>query len=505
MIGARILGEPSPERPVLIVSDVRDGLALQDLVGLPIVVGRGYAAAVNGTPCSFGLTLAVPGEEELAAAAGLAWHGSTGQKTPLLFSEAPTWREFIEQDRDGTRDLIERKLAEAGARIEVKAKPAQVPAANAVSKKHPGAQASGNAGTIVYTRADAVPVQPIKWLWPGRIARGKVSLIAGHPGLGKSQLTASLAAVVSTGGCWPIDRTPCTPGNVLILSAEDDASDTIVPRLKAAGADLTRVFLVEAVTDGFTADGTEARRLFNLGTDLKRLGDMLKKVGGAAMVVIDPVSAYLGAADSHRNSDVRALLAPLGELAAEHGTAVVAVSHLNKGSGSEAIGRVTGSMAFVAAARSTFVVARDPENDARRLFLPLKNNLGNDSTGLAFKVEGHEFESNAGAIQTSRVVWDGTTVSLTADEALRAPTDSDEKSTMEDAKQFLKGLLANGPVPTKQIQVDADGAGYAWATIRRAQQALGVLAEKDGMKGPWRWALPSATAEDAHEDAHTQR
>lgn len=152
-------------------------------------------------------------------------------------------------------------------------------------------------------------------------------MLAGHPGLGKSQLTASMAAIVTTGGLWPVDKTRCERGNVVFFSAEDDAEDTIRPRLEAAGADLDRIFILDAVMEG---NGTRPRA-FNLKADLPRLGQMLEYIGDVALVVIDPVTAYLGDTDSHKNADIRALLSPLGELASRHGAAVVCVSHLNKG------------------------------------------------------------------------------------------------------------------------------------------------------------------------------
>ncbi len=102
---------------------------------------------------------------------------------------------------------------------------------------------------IVYRRCSDVIPKPILWLWPGRIARGKVSMLAGNPGLGKSQITANMAAIITTGGYWPVDRTHCDVGNVIFISAEDDAEDTIRPRLEAAGADLSRIFFLDAVME----------------------------------------------------------------------------------------------------------------------------------------------------------------------------------------------------------------------------------------------------------------
>lgn len=111
---------------------------------------------------------------------------------------------------------------------------------------------SESGSRIAYRRASEIQAKPVNWLWHGRIARGKVSMLAGNPGLGKSQITASMAATVTTGGTWPVDRARCERGNVVFLSAEDDAEDTIRPRLEAAGADLARVYILDAVVDGYT-------------------------------------------------------------------------------------------------------------------------------------------------------------------------------------------------------------------------------------------------------------
>ena len=359
-----------------------------------------------------------------------------------------------------------------------------------------GAQKPGSehqhALPFLFRRLSDIEAKPVRWLWPGRIARGKVSILAGHPGLGKSQITASLAAIVTTGGQWPLDRVRCEPGNVVFFSAEDDAEDTIRPRLEAARADLDRIFILDSVLD----DKGARPRAFNLKGDLPRLGQMLDYIGDVALVVIDPITAYLGDTDSHKNADIRALLSPLGELAAHHGAAVVCVSHLSKGGSGEALLRVTGSLAFVAAARAAFLVARDKGDKNRRLFLPIKNNVGNDESGLAFIVQSVTLP---GGIETSRVCWEDETVSITADEAMAPQEDPEERSAMDDAKQFLTNLLADGPVSSKQIRADAEGAGLAWRTIQRAQKALDIDAYKGGMKEGWLWMLPSKNAKKDEE------
>jgi hypothetical protein len=171
------------------------------------------------------------------------------------------------------------------------------------------------------------------------------------------------------------------------------------------------------------------------------------------------------------------------------------VSHLNKSGGGEALMRVTGSLAFVAAARAAFIVAKDQEDEARRLFLPLKNNIGNDQTGLAFKIETASVKSPAGMIETSRIAWEPDAVMVTADEAMTPQGDPEERSALEDAKDFLRGLLADGPVRAKIVKEDAAGAGHSVAAIRRAQKVLDIEARKEGGnfgggRQQWIWALP---------------
>jgi hypothetical protein len=149
--------------------------------------------------------------------------------------------------------------------------------------------------------------------------------------------------------------------------------------------------------------------------------------------------------------------------------------------------RVTSSLAFVAAVRAAFLIARDKGDKHRRLFLPIKNNIGNDESGLAFTVESATLP---GGIETSHVRWEEEAVVITADEAMAPQGDPEERSALDNAKLFLTNLLADGPVSSKQIRMDAEGAGHSWPTVRRAQKALGIEANKEAMKGPWLWQLP---------------
>jgi putative DNA primase/helicase len=345
-------------------------------------------------------------------------------------------------------------------------------------------------GHVLTRRLSEIEAKPISWLWPGRIARGKVTLIAGNPGLGKSQVTASIAGIVTTGGTWPVDRTRCDPGGVLFFSAEDDPADTLRPRLEAVGADLGRVHFVDGIVAGFTGDGMRHQRAFSLQSDLEALEAKLAELEDVSVVVIDPITAYLGDTDSHKNAEVRGLLAPLSELAARYNAAIIAVSHLNKNMGMQAMMRVSGSLGFVAMARGAYLVTEDRQDRERRLFLPLKNNIGPDVTGFAFRIESATAQSTAGPLETSRVVWESGTVSASADEALGTLSKKPKQPVLEEAQTWLKDQLSKETVAAAEIFDRGRGERFSTATLRRAAKELQVEKAKTGMEGGWVWSLP---------------
>jgi putative DNA primase/helicase len=354
-----------------------------------------------------------------------------------------------------------------------------------------------DAGTLIVECIADIEAEPILWLWPGYIARRKLTVIAGDPGLGKSQITASIAAVVTTGGRWPVTREQCDPGDVLFLTAEDAAADTLRPRLEAAEAALAHVYVVNGVIRGYTADGSRQERMFSLAEDLRALEAKLAELANVAVVVIDPISAYLGKTDSHKNAEVRALLAPLGELAARHNVAIIAISHLNKAGTTRALMRVIDSVAFTAAARGAYLVSADPDDQARRLLLSIKNNLAKEPDGLAFRIEGATVTSRTGPIKTSRVMWEATPVTITADEAVQSDATSERCTAVNEAVEWLRETLANGPIPSADVFEQAKADRLSERTLKRAAKKLGVKSQKTGMGGPWSMSLPSKSAKSS--------
>lgn len=349
-----------------------------------------------------------------------------------------------------------------------------------------GSNRIGKRRGIILTRVSDVMAQEISWLWRVRIALGKVTVIAGPPGLGKSQLTAFLAAMVTTGGAWPNDEGLAPMGAVIMLSCEDDIADTIRPRLEAAGADVSKVHVVE----GVNSKGGD-RKVFSVKQDMPLLEEALDRVEGVNLVVIDPITAYLDGSDSHNTGDVRAALAPLQELAMRRGIAVVVVSHLNKSGGQgRSVNAVTGSIAFVAASRATFLVEKDAEEPERRFLLEVKNNLAK-SDGLAFRIRERKLPNG---IPAPYLEFEPGTVEITADEALGQGGGSGRGgSALQDASLFIIEQLRGGPVPAAEMQRRAEQEGIARKTLRKAQADLGVISRKDtGANGVWIWSLPQS-------------
>ncbi len=338
----------------------------------------------------------------------------------------------------------------------------------------------------VVTRCIAgIPAETLRWLWPARVPLGKITILSGDPGLGKSLVTLAIAAAVSRGAAWPCHEGTAPQGDVVLVSAEDDPADTIRPRLEAAGADLQRVHVLDGI-EYIDDDGMPQRRPWSF-TDVAVLETRLRALPDCSLLIVDPLSAYLGGTDSHVNADVRALLAPLAEMAARCGVAVLCVSHLNKGSG-PAIYRTTGSLAFVAAARSVFAVAKDKNHANRRLVLPIKCNLAKDSTGLAYTIA----EINGAPV----IAWESAPVTISAEEAL-ATEDNESRSQTDEAVDWLRQELATGPAKAGDVQKQSRLAGISEKSLRCARERLAIHPRKSEFSGGWTWELPE-DAQDAN-------
>jgi putative DNA primase/helicase len=378
------------------------------------------------------------------------------------------------------------------------------------------------------------PAEDVRWLWPGRIPLGKVTLLAGDPGNGKSLLTIDIASRVTRGTAWPDERveSPETraesqaknppplysgeglgegsqkcrtggihsskspkllppsslPGSVLILSVEDDLSDTIRPRLDAAGADPKRVFILKNIDD--------------LRHDMDKLRDAVEAAPDCRLIVIDSINAFVGPGDSHFHTIVRRVFRPLAELAAEYNLAVLAVSHFRKSEGA-AITRAAGSMGFVAASRAVWTVSRDKTQLGRHLMMPMKNNFVADSTGLAFRIESVTTSTGA----APAIAWQPGAVPSATQEALdrEDQLNSEEESELNMAADWLREELARGPKPAIYIFAEGTiGGDFSTRTIRRALHAIGGRTRKDSFSGGWIWELPDQAETQATNSEATE-
>lgn len=344
----------------------------------------------------------------------------------------------------------------------------------------------------------------VSWLWPGRIARGAITLLAGDPGLGKSLLTLDIAARVSRGSDWPDGaRGPERPGSVVLLSGEDNLETTILPRLEAMDADMSQFVTVEPQRDDWHVAEPPS---FELDRDMDELRRTVGRLGDCGLVVLDPISAFLGRTGESSNAVVRRLLAPLEKMARQERVAVVIVAHLRKDMGA-AVRQALGSMAFMAVSRAAWLVSRDVERPERRLVLAVKNNLAKDADGLAYEVVASSPETLSGkpaggavegdCIEGSGVAlvkWSAERIRMRADEAFcgsRRPAQRPDTERRE-AKDWLRECLSTGPRGALEVRELAEAHGFAFSTLKRAFRELQGVARKDQSTrhGAWMWALP---------------
>jgi hypothetical protein len=327
--------------------------------------------------------------------------------------------------------------------------------------------------------ASEVTAQPVTWLWPGRLALGKLALLDGDPDRGKSLVSLDLCARLSTGRPWP-DGTPSPgPQSSVIINAEDGEDDTICPRLRALGADLGRVFFLPR-------DAARGGADFCLPARTEALDRVLAETA-ARLVVIDPITLFL-AAGVNTHSDgggVRRALAPLVALAGKHGCTGLLVRHLNKGGRHQALYRGLGSIGLVGSCRSAWLVAADPRIKGRRVFAQEKNNVGPSQPSLAFDV----VDAGGGL---PAVNWLGTT-DWGADALLAAAADRPAMpGPIDFAKEFLAEVLKDGPRTSREIWEKAEPLGHSQRTLDRAREALKIRTRRvhrDGQKTSW-WLLP---------------
>lgn len=304
---------------------------------------------------------------------------------------------------------------------------------------------------ILINGADLTP-EPVRWLWTDWLARGKLHILAGAPGQGKTTIALAMAATVTIGGRWP-DGSRCQPGNVLIWSGEDDPADTLLPRLLAAGADKSRVYFVS----GTRLNGEV--QSFDPARDMTELETQALAIGGVSLIMVDPVVSAV-AGDSHKNTEVRRALQPLVDLASRMDASAVGISHFSKGGqGSDPASRVVGSIAFTAVARVVLVAAKvksEDGNSDRRILARGKSNIGPDDGGFEYHIEQAE---PLPGIHASYIAWGNAVTGSARDLLSESDGESgDERSAIDAAQEFLREALSTCPTPTKTLQSECRDA-----------------------------------------------
>ncbi|HKI38513.1 MAG TPA: AAA family ATPase [Gemmataceae bacterium] len=330
-----------------------------------------------------------------------------------------------------------------------------------------------------FRAASELTLRLVDWLWPGRLALGQISILEGDPGLGKSFLALDLCARLSTGRPWPDGAPAPPPATAVFLNGEDNEETTVGPRLRALGADLARVFLLEREDGGLAST-------LSLPAQTDALEEVVARTQ-ARLLVIDPVMHFLGPeVNTASVAGIRRALAPLAALAQRHACAVLLHRHLNKTEGRRALYRGLGSIGLVGACRSSWLVAEESQGSGRRVLAQVKNNLAPPQPSLAFEVTQPE-----GGLPT--LSWLGP-VDVSADDLVGlARRRGPEPTKRQSAAAFLTELLAGGPMKVRDVWDRVLQEGLSAHTVRRAaKEEVGIrsrLVMEDGRRVNW-WLLP---------------
>lgn len=364
----------------------------------------------------------------------------------------------------------------------------KVPPGRVEKKKANGADAH----IVTRTAAEIAP-EPIDWLWQGQQARGILQLIAGDGGQAKSTVMLDFAARISRGAEWPDGSQGTPPGSVLIWNGEDSAAQTVVPRLKVAGANLDNIHFLYDVKDG------QDKRPFDPALDMPLIRSTIVefsrlKRAPVKYLIVDPiVSALEGGRDSNTSSHVSKALEPLARLAEELNIGIGGVHHFSKNPppGAKLVHMVTGSHVFGTKPRIVHTVVEDVASaDETRLWILAKINNGKPYGAWRYRIAVVRFKNEKQQwITTTKIDWlecvPGSPEEIAASAALDGTT-----PRLEQAQVFLQTLLAEGPKDYQTIGLLAQKLGIKGRTLANAKKAVGVVSDRvGGTHGKWVWRL----------------
>ncbi len=357
-----------------------------------------------------------------------------------------------------------------------------------IAEKGPAPNPSSGPTAIVIRGSD-LKTKPLQWLWPNRIARGKLTLLAGASGTGKSALATTIMAAVSTGGTFPCEEGRAPQGSALLVCPHSDP-DVLLPRLKAAGADLTRVQLIRDVP------GSKGPRPFDVATDLPLLDAAVRSIKDLRAIVIDNFTLPTRRTAAEQ---ARLLLKSLAMLAESHAVSVMLVM---QPSGRDHRGETPASFHPLAldAARAAFMIETDPADENRRLLLQIKNELAADRGMLAFRIRAHQTEPGQ---TTARIAFEPQHHPLSVRQ-FKARQARSFNSAKAEAIEFVRGLFGSArELKPVDIERQARQAGLLRPAqalsqsrlLRDARMALGLVIAREASGGDaWVWAKPTAHA-----------
>jgi hypothetical protein len=336
---------------------------------------------------------------------------------------------------------------------------------------------------------DTIAKEHLRFLWPKYIPVGKLVHLAGHSTEGKTPILTDLAARISVGATWPDgERNTLGPRSVILLSAEDDPSDTIRPRLELAGADLKKIFRLRATVQ---REQGKQEKMLALGRDLQKLITVARSIPDLALIGIDPVTNYMGEGVRITVEDeVRPILMPLALAADEFNITIITIGHLNRREkGTESLHRILGAASFGGVARFVFLTGPDPEDEDKYAHVLLQRR-GVGAPSLRYSTFS---ESVSWAGETSEVIglkWRGRSQATAED--LVDPAGSEEKATIARAGEMVREILRDGRVASKTAMAQLVDAGFS-PQIRQTRVLAAAGADSKRFPGDkhWSWYLPS--------------
>ena len=307
-------------------------------------------------------------------------------------------------------------------------------------------------------------MKPKRWLWKNWLAQGKLHILGGAPGNGKTTIAMEVASTLASEKNWP-DKSKCPTGDVLIWSGEDCPDDTLGPKLILAGADRDKFHFITSTEE------QRKKRCFDPSKDIYDLKRSLRSMPNIKLIIIDPiVSASIG--DGHKNVEVRRSLQPIVDMAEQTDCAVLGITHFSKGTGGrDPVERLSGSIAFGALARVVWVAAKGKDNDdnEKRILCIAKSNIGIDQAGFEYTIVNKPLEDVVG-VEATKIQWEKQIYGDARENLENIEFKQD--GALQDAMNFLISVLEDGPISSKQLKADSLGANHSDKTIQRAGDEL---------------------------------